>query len=195
MKLLFKFHDHKLYKFKNLIHDDERSNVSLTCHVSGNHSQSHRIKPTPLYTKNIGSQGTLTITDDSDSGSLPQRAAIDKSNDLTILLANFTHGGTYTCSASYSLSSIHTDIIAYVKYPETCQTCSVLKANINNESGVYVIDPDDENPCDMSGQGVIGVTVVNHSSEIRTHVTAVEDDDKYEQDIHDIATVSLSWRD
>jgi len=38
----------------------------------------------------------------------------------------------------------------------------------------------------MSGQGGIGVTVVSHNSESRTHVTAVEDDDNYVRDIHDI---------
>jgi len=63
---------------------------------------------------------------------------------------------------------------------------AVLKANISDASSVYVLDSDGENTCEMSGQGGIGVTVVSHNSESRTHVTAVEDDDNYVRDIHDI---------
>ena len=245
------------------IQDDERSDVTMTCQVTGN-------PPPDLITwskslgslpnsRNIVSQENLTIlnvtTDDSGSyvctatniwgttsssvllrvyttlkfvhkppssvvvkadetltlscsassdlqptmswlfegvPSLPQGAAIDESSDLVILSANFAHGGTYTCSATNSLSSIHADIIVYVKYPETC---SVVKANISDVSGDYVIDPDGvqgENPftvyCNMTGQGSVGVTVVSHNSESRTHVTGDGDDDKYVRDIQYIGS-------
>ena len=105
--------------------------------------------------------------------SLPQGAAIEISNDLIVLSANHTHGGTYPCSASNLLSSIYANVIVYVEYPETC---SVVKTNISEENGDYVIDPDGaqgENPfpvcCDMISQGGVGVTVVSHNSESRTH--------------------------
>ena len=245
------------------IQDDERSDVTMTCQVTGN-------PPPDLITwskslgslpnsRNIVSQENLTIlnvtTDDSGSyvctatniwgttsssvllrvytalkfvhkppssvvvkadetltlscsassdlqptmswlfegvPSLPQGPAIDESSDLVILSANFAHGGTYTCSATNSLSSIHADIIVYVKYPETC---SVVKANISDVSGDYVIDPDGvqgENPftvyCNMTGQGSVGVTVVSHNSESRTHVTGDGDDDKYVRDIQYIGS-------
>ena len=127
--------------------------------------------------------------------SLPQGAAIETSNDVIVLSANYTHGGTYTCSASNSLSSIHANVIVYVEYPETC---SVVKANISEESGDYVIDPDGvqgENPftvyCNMTSQGGVGVTVVSHNSESKTHVTGDDDDDNYERDIQYIGS-SLS---
>lgn len=118
--------------------------------------------------------------------SLPQGAAIEISNDLIVLSANHTHGGTYPCSASNLLSSIYANVIVYVEYPETC---SVVKTNISEENGDYVIDPDGaqgENPfpvcCDMISQGGVGVTVVSHNSESRTHVTE-DDHDDYERDI------------
>ena len=211
------------------IQDDEKSDVTMTCHVTGNPppdqvtwSKSQGSLPN---SRNIVSQGTLTIlnltTDDSGSylctarniwgttsssvqlrvyaslefvnkppssvmvkadetltvscsassdlqpkiswlfngvPSLPQGAAIEISNDLIVLSVNYTHGGTYTCSASNSLSSIHANVIVYVKYPETC---SVVKKDISGVSGDYVIDPDgvqDENPftvyCDMTDREV-----------------------------------------
>lgn len=66
----------------------------------------------------------------------------------------------------------------------------MLKTNISDVSGYCVIDPDGvqgENPftvyCNMSGEGGVGVTVVSHNSESRTHVTGVDNDDNYERDI------------
>ena len=127
--------------------------------------------------------------------SLPQGAAIEISNDLIVLSANNTHGGTYTCSASNSLSLIQANVIVYVKYPETC---SAVKADTSGESGDYVIDPDgvlDENPftvyCDMTDRDRVGVTVVSHDSEGRTHVDGFEDAGSYSRDIQYIGA-SLS---
>ena len=127
--------------------------------------------------------------------SLPQGAAIEISNDLIVPSANHTHGGTYTCSASNSLSSIHANVIVYVKYPETC---SAVKTDISGETGDYVIDPDGvqcENPftvyCDMTDRDGIGVTVVSHDSENRTHVKGFEAPGSYSRDIQYIGA-SLS---
>ncbi|KAL9971198.1 hypothetical protein ACROYT_G023695 [Oculina patagonica] len=125
--------------------------------------------------------------------SLPGGVAIDASNNLTVLSADITHIGIYTCSATNSLSTLHADVI--VKYPETC---SRVKANISSAIGNYVIDPDGvqgEAPftvyCDMIGQGGVGVTVVSHDSESRTHVIGFEDIASYSRDIHYIGS-SLS---
>ena len=125
--------------------------------------------------------------------SLPQGACIDASNNLIISSVDLTHIGTYTCSATNSLSSLQADVI--VKYPETC---SRVKANISEVSGDYVIDPDGvqgEAPftvyCNMTGQGGVGVTVVSHDSESRTHVKGYEKYGNYSRDIHYIGS-SLS---
>ncbi|XP_078373690.1 uncharacterized protein LOC144657247 isoform X3 [Oculina patagonica] len=127
--------------------------------------------------------------------SLPQGAVTDASNDMVVLSANVTHSGTYTCIATNSLSSLQANVIVLVKYPETC---SIVKANISDVSGDYVIDPDGvqgEAPftvyCDMIGQGGIGVTVVSHNSENRSHVKGHEGPGSYKRDIHYIGS-SLS---
>ena len=199
------------------IQDDERSDVTMACHVTGNPPPDQvtwsKTQGSLPNSRNIVSQGNLSIlnltTDDSGSyvctarniwgitsssvqlrvytslefankppssvivkadgtltlscsassdlqptiswlfngaPSLPQGAVIEISNDLIVLSVNNTHGGTYTCSASNSLSSIHANVIVYVKYPETC---SMVKEDISGVSGNYVIDPDGvqgENP-------------------------------------------------
>ena len=127
--------------------------------------------------------------------SLPEGANIDASHDLIIMSANFTHGGNYTCSATNSLNSIHTNVTVFVKYPETCST---VKTEIIVISGDYVIDPDGvqgENPfvvyCNMSDKEGIGETVVSHDSENRTHVNGFEGAGSYLRDIQYIGA-SLS---
>lgn len=127
--------------------------------------------------------------------SLPQGAAVDASQDLIILSANFSHGGNYTCNATNSLSSIHTNVTVFIKYPETCST---VKKEISIISGDYVIDPDGiqgENPfsvyCNMTDKEGIGVTVVSHDSENRTHVKGFEAHGSYSRDIQYIGA-SLS---
>ena len=127
--------------------------------------------------------------------SLPPGATVGASHDLTILSANFSHGGNYTCSATNSLNSIHTNVTVFVKYPETC---SRVKTENSTISGDYVIDPDGvqgENPfsvyCNMTDREGIGVTVVSHDSEKRTHVNGFEAPGSYSRDIHYIGA-SLS---
>lgn len=120
--------------------------------------------------------------------SLNQGTTIDASQDLIILSAKFDDGGNYTCSATNSLSSIHTSVAVFVKYPETCNK---VKTDISVMSGDYVIDPDGvqgENPfavyCNMSDKGGVGVTVVGHDSENRTLVNGSEGPGSYQLHIH-----------
>ena len=127
--------------------------------------------------------------------SLPQGTSIDVSNNLVILSAKLSHAGTYTCRATNSINSIQSNVIIYVKYPETCRT---VKAYISDISGDYVIDPDGvqgEAPftvyCNMTAEGGVGVTSVSHNSENRTHVTGFEDPGEYRRDI-DYTGSSLS---
>ena len=117
------------------------------------------------------------------TSSLPSGAGIDSSNNLIVSSANFTHVGNYTCNASNAFSSIQTSVIVYVKYPETC---AKVKANISDVSADYFIDPDgvlgdDPFPvyCNMTDKGGVGVTVVSHDSENRTHVDGFEPPGSY----------------
>ena len=120
--------------------------------------------------------------------SLPKGVAIDASDNLIVSSANFTHSGTYSCVATNALNSLITNVIVYVKYPETCGR---VKANITDVSGDYLIDPDGvlgEAPfpvyCNMTDKGGVGVTAVSHDSDNRTHVTGFESPGSYSRDIH-----------
>lgn len=119
--------------------------------------------------------------------SLPPDARIGSSNNLIVSSANFTHGGTYTCSATNSLNFIQTNVTVYVKYPETC---AKVKTDISDVSGDYVIDPDGvlgEDPfpvyCNMTDKRGIGVTIISHDSEDRLHVNGRESHGGYRRDI------------
>ena len=118
---------------------------------------------------------------------LPEGAVADASSNLIIGSVNITHAGNYTCSAMNSLSSIHVSVTVQVKIPETC---SRVKANISGVSGNYVIDPDGEQGeapfivyCNTTDKGGVGVTVVSHDSENRTHVEGFEPPGTYTRNI------------
>ena len=66
-------------------------------------------------------------------------ATVDSLNVLTILSANTSHSGSYTCNVADAFSSSQTRVTVHVKYPETC---SKVKTSISEVSGDYLIDPD-----------------------------------------------------
>ena len=74
--------------------------------------------------------------------------------------------------------------------PTLNHACSRVKANISDISGCYVIDPDGiqgNSPfqvyCNMTDKGGVGVTVVSHDTEKRTHVKGYEDEGSYSRNI------------
>ena len=120
--------------------------------------------------------------------SLPSGATVESLNVLTILSANISHSGSYTCNVADAFSSIQTSVTVHIKYPETC---SKVKTNISDISGDYLIDPDGvlgEDPfpvyCNMTDKGGVGVTVVGHDSENRSQVMGYEKRGEYFVDVH-----------
>ncbi|KAL9951864.1 hypothetical protein ACROYT_G044603 [Oculina patagonica] len=78
-------------------------------------------------------------------------------------------------------------------YCELAESCSVILklSNPKAPSGSYVIDPDGEGgvtpftvDCDMTDKNNVGVTVISHDSEDRTHVTGCFPQGCYKRDIH-----------
>ena len=85
--------------------------------------------------------------------------------------------GSYTCVAKNSRRSIEATTVVEV-FPVSCS--SLKTSSSKSPSGNYIIDPDGEGGvppfsvyCDMRDKGGIGVTVISHDSESRTHVNHI----------------------
>ena len=84
--------------------------------------------------------------------------------------------GTYSCVAKNALRSVEaTSIVEVIKIMKSCS--SIKSGRSGSSSGNYIIDPDSKGGvapfsvyCDMSDKGGVGVTVISHDSESRTHV-------------------------
>ena len=119
---------------------------------------------------------------------LPVNARVLQNNTLVIENIKKTQRGSYTCRASNVLVTIE----AKVKINSPVATsCSVIKKYVTSASGNYVIDPDGEGGlapftvfCDMTDKSGVGVTVISHDSESRTHVDGCENQGCYSRDIH-----------
>ena len=120
-------------------------------------------------------------------GVLPVNARVLQSGTLVIENIKKTKKGSYICRASNALATIE----AKVKITPVVPSCSEVKKYISSVSGNYVIDPDGEGGlapftvfCDMTDKSGVGVTVISHDSESRTHVKGCEDQGCYSRDIH-----------
>ena len=84
--------------------------------------------------------------------------------------------GSYTCVARNFQPTIEaTSVVDVLKDISSCS--SIKSGCIGSRSGNYVIDPEGEGSvapfsvyCDMRDKGGVGVTVISHDSENRTHV-------------------------
>ena len=100
----------------------------------------------------------------------------------TLLLTNISpnDAGSYTCVAKNSLRSVTATSVIEVNNV-TPKSCSNIKLKCcEKPSGNYIIDPDGKGGvapfsvyCDMSDKGGVGVTVISHDSESRTHVVHI----------------------
>ena len=108
----------------------------------------------------------------------------------TLVLQNIKkfHEGSYTCRATNALTTIEAKV--KINSPVSAASCSVLRKHVGSVSGNYIIDPDGEGGrapftvyCDMSDKNGVGVTVISHDSESRTHVQGCETKGCYSRDI------------
>ena len=120
---------------------------------------------------------------------LPVNARVLQNNTLVIENIKKTQRGSYTCRASNVLVTIEAKV--KINSPVMATSCSVIKRYVTSASGNYVIDPDGEGGlapftvfCDMTDKSGVGVTVISHDSESRTHVSGCESDGCYSRNIH-----------
>ena len=122
-------------------------------------------------------------------GILPGNARVLQNDTLIIDDIKKTQRGSYTCRASNVLATIEAKV--KINSPVMATSCSVIKKYVSSVSGNYVIDPDGEGGlapftvfCNMTDKSGVGVTVISHDGESRTHVSGCDSPGCYSSDIH-----------
>ena len=100
-----------------------------------------------------------------------------------------SHQGTYICRATNALTTIEAKV--KINSPIIATSCSVIRKYFSSVSGNYVIDPDGKGGqapftvfCNMTDKSGVGVTVIGHDSERRTHVNGYGSQGSYSREIH-----------
>ena len=122
-------------------------------------------------------QGSLEITWKRASKNLPQNHVIFSNGTLFLKKVTTNDAGSYTCIAKNYQRTIKASSTVQVRW----RSCGSIKSgHSGNSSGNYIIDPDGKGGvapfsvyCDMSDKGGVGVTVISHDSESRTHVANI----------------------
>ena len=122
-------------------------------------------------------QGNTEITWKRTGKVLPRNHVVYPNGTLLLRIVAANDAGTYSCVAKNALRSVKSTSIIEV----ILKSCSSIKSGRSgSSSGNYIIDPDGNGGvtpfsvyCDMSDKGALGVTVISHDSESRTHVNSV----------------------
>ena len=126
-------------------------------------------------TLNCRAKGSLEVVWRRGGESLPHNHVLYPNGTLLLRSVSSSDAGAYTCLAKNSQRSIEVTSVLEVF---TSTSCSRIKSGLSRSStGYYTIDPDGKGGvapfrvyCDMSDKGGVGVTVISHDSESRTHV-------------------------
>ena len=127
---------------------------------------------------NCKANGALEITWKRTNKYLPRTHVIFPNGTLFLKKVTTNDAGSYTCVAkNYQRTIMASSTVEVLKHV----SCSSIKSGYSgSSSGNYIIDPDGKGGvapfsvyCDMSDKGGVGVTVISHDSESRTHVNSV----------------------
>ena len=128
---------------------------------------------------NCAAQGNTEITWKRTGKGLPHSHLIYSNGTLLLSSVVTNDTGTYSCVVKNPLRSVEaTSVVEVIKVMKSCS--SIKSGHSGSFSGNYIIDPDDKGGvapfsvyCDMSDKGGVGVTVISHDSESRTHVANI----------------------
>ncbi|KAL9952561.1 hypothetical protein ACROYT_G039830 [Oculina patagonica] len=128
---------------------------------------------------NCAAQGSVGISWKRAGQNLPQNHVLYPNGTLLLRSVSTSDAGTYLCVAKNSKRSIEaTSVLEVSNTPMSCS--SIKSGRSGSSSGNYMIDPDGKGGvtpfsvyCDMSDKGGVGVTVISHDSESRTHVNYI----------------------
>ena len=124
-------------------------------------------------------QGSIVTTWKRAGSSLPRNHVVHPNGTLLLRKVANSDAGSYKCTAKNYRRTIEATSVVEVG-PKGMSCSSVKSANGASASGNYMIDPDGEGGmtpfsvyCDMRDKGGVGVTVISHDSESRTHVNSI----------------------
>jgi len=120
-------------------------------------------------------QGSIQTVWKRAGKNLPQTHVLYPNGTLLLTRLAASDAGSYACIKKNSQRSIEATSVVEVFKTVSCS--SIKSVRSRSPSGNYMIDPDGDGGvtpfsvyCDMRDKGGVGVTVISHDSESRTHV-------------------------
>ena len=137
------------------------------------------VSPSSNLLLDCSAQGITEITWKRTGKHLPHNHVVYPNGTLLLRNVVTNDAGTYTCVAKNALRSVEaTSTVEVNNKPLSCS--SIKSGRSGSSSGNYIIDPDGKGGvapfsvyCDMSDKGGVGVTIISHDSESRTHVAKI----------------------
>ena len=127
---------------------------------------------------NCKAQGSTEITWKINSKNLSPNHVIFPNGTLFLKKVTINDAGSNTGVAKNYQRIIEASCVVEVLKPVSCS--SIKSGHSGSSSGNYIIDPDGKGGvapfsvyCDMSDKGGVGVTVMSHDSESRTHLANI----------------------